>query len=576
MNEPTLAERLGGRWSISVIGHSIAVASAAVVVANLVRRDSGGLHLPAAGLALLLTTTMTATTDFVLHHTLFARRVTTPVPAWWAVTKNGASGLVLASSVWWVCTGLVNDLARPAPSMWVTFPALAVWGGSAVTVALDVWWRSARARTALLEEADRLDVAVLQQRAVADDLVRARTSAVDDVLRQLRIDLDDAARSLASAPDDQGRDVARRLAEDLRGVSQGVVRHASSDLWHEAERHLPRPTWRTILVNTLRTQPLRPLVIITVGVMPRLLWEVDELGLARGGLLTLVGVMLLCGVGWGANRAMRRWPRWHARLFVTAVIILQMGSVLAAAVKNSWLPGYVTGPDLAVQLFTGVLLILFSSGWATFWDVSRRRDQLFAERLTPAREMALMRSAVLARAARAVAYELHGGAQARLFAGALALEEAADTGDVAALNEALAGVRGVLETPLSVPRVQTSIEAAVAEAVAAWQGLCDVGVAVDGALNGDAVTVRHVVDEALVNAVRHGGARRVEVRVGAGGEGRVRIEVHNDGVSPAEGARSGLGSAMFDHVAPGRWGRQSDDRGTTLWVELEPANRVQP
>lgn len=576
MNEPTLAERLGGRWSISVIGHSIAVASAAVVVANLVRHERGGLHLPAAGLALLITTLVTATIDVVLHHTLFAGRATTPVPAWWAMTKNGAGGLAFASSVWWVCTGLVDGLARPAPSMWVTFPALALWGCSAVTVALDVWWRSARARTALLDEADRLDVAVLQQRAVVDDLVRARTTVVDDVLRQLRSDLDDAARSLASAPDDQGRHVARRLAEDLRGVSQGVVRHASSDLWHDAERHLPRPTWRTILVNTLRTQPLRPLVIITVGVMPRLFWEVGDLGLARGGLLTLVGLVMLCGVCWSANRAMRQWPRWHAHLFVTAVIILQMGSVMAAAVKNSWLPGYVTGPDLAVQLVTGVLLILFSSGWATFWDVARRRDQLFAERLTPAREMAVMRSAVLARAARSVAYQLHGGAQARLFAGALALEEAADRGDVAALNEALAGVRAVLETPLVVPRSDVDVEKAVLESVDAWRGLCEVDVTLEGSVSGDAVTVRHVVDEALVNAVRHGGARRVEVHVGVGAEGRLRIEVHNDGVSPADGARSGLGSAMFDHVAPGRWGRRSDDRGTTLWVELEPTRQAQP
>jgi len=576
VNEPTLAERLGGRWAISLAGHAFGVASGAVVVVNLVRRDTGGLHMAAAALALVITMAFTAAADVVLHHSLFARRAEHPVPVPWVLLKHASAGIALAFSVWWVANGLIDGLDQPAPSMWVTFPALTVWGGSAVTVTLDLWWRSARSRSALLAEAERLDVAVLQQQALADDLVGAHTRAVDNELRRLRLDLDGAVDTLAGPADAEGRILARRLAHDLRATSQGVVRHASSDLWHEADRHVPRVTWRMQLVNTVQTQPLRPLLIITIGVMPRLLWEVGDLGLARGGPLTLVGVAFLWGVCTFANRVMERWPRWHTTVFVGTVVVIQCGQLPAAALKNSWVPGYVTGADLAVQLVTGVLLILFCSGWATFWDLTRRRDQMFAEHMTPAREQALARSSALARAARSLAQDLHGSAQARLFASALMLEEAADQGDVAALNRALTAARHALEQPLAVPVVEHDVEAAVAQAVGAWRGLCEVDVHRDPAVvdGVDPIVVRRILDEALVNAVRHGGAERVEVTLRRLSDTRLRIEVRDDGALVTSGSRRGLGSTMFDHLAPGRWGRRSDDSGTVLWVELDGVGQV--
>jgi hypothetical protein len=553
----------------------MAVASAAVVVVNLVRRDTGSLHPAAAALALLMTTAVTATVDIVLHYTVFAHRAVVPVPVWWAWLKHAFGGVALALSVWWVSTGLVDGLVHPAPSLWLTIPALAVWGGSAVTVTLDLWWRSARSRTELLEEADRLDLAVVQQRALADEIVQTRAAAVSDAFRRLRGDLDGVVSSVTSATEGGGRQIARQLADDLRQASQGVVRHASSDLWTRAERHLPRVTWRMQLANTLRTQPFRPLVIITVGVMPRMLWEVGDLGLARGGVTTLVGTLLLLTLCSVANRAMTRWPSWHSTIFATTVILLQVGQVTAAAFKNSWIPGYVTAPDLVVQVFSGVLLILFSSGWATFWNLTQRRDDLFAERMTPAREQALARSMALAQAARSLAHDLHGGAQARLFACAMALEEAADSGDVAALNEALAGARYVLEQPLATPHVDHDLDSAVAEATRAWNGLCEVSVHRSGLAGEgfDPVAVRRVVDEGMVNAVRHGGAGRVDVEIRVADDGWLRIQMRDDGAPASMGSRRGLGSAMFDHLAPGRWGRQSDGSGTTLWLELAPVAR---
>lgn len=51
--------------------------------------------------------------------------------------------------------------------------------------------------------------------------------------------------------------------------------------------------------------------------------------------------------------------------------------------------------------------------------------------------------------------------------------------------------------------------------------------------------------------------------------------VRNDGSAVLSAAKRGLGAAIFDAMAPGRWGRRSDDRGTVVWVELEPTSQIQ-
>lgn len=570
MGEPTLAERLGGRWAISLPGHVVGLMASLLLLANLVQRQSGGVHLPAVGVAFVMVFGFTASLDLVLHHTAFAQRSLRPVPAWWAVAKHTSAGLAVAASMWWVTEVVFAELVGPPLSAWFTLPALTLWGGSAVSVVADQWWRSAHTRTTLRDEAERLDLALRHQHAVAEEIIRSRAWPVTEEIGRLRTTLDDLAPADGFRSTDDGQEALRRVAKDLRGVSQGVVRSTSSDLWKQAERHLPRVTWRMQVLNTLRTQPFRPLVLITVGLIPVMFWEVEDLGLGRGGPLTLAGIATLWGVCTLANRVMARWPRWHMTVFVITVIILQIGQVAASALKNVWVPGYVPTGNLVVQMITGVLLIIFSSGWGTFWNLTQRRDAMFAERIGPDRERVTARGMAVAAAARSLAHDLHSGVQARMFACALALEEAADTGDLAQLNEALAATRALLDSPLATPSPETDLAAAVEAATQAWAGLCEITVTdhaspVDGV---HAMTVRHVLEEGLVNAIRHGGARHVDVRLDRTAEGRVRVEVHDDGLATVTTSRRGLGSAIFDQLAPGHWGRSTDASGTLLWVEL--------
>jgi two-component sensor histidine kinase len=79
-------------------------------------------------------------------------------------------------------------------------------------------------------------------------------------------------------------------------------------------------------------------------------------------------------------------------------------------------------------------------------------------------------------------------------------------------------------------------------------------------------TLIDVVAEALTNAVRHGAARTVDVRIELEGDERLVVTVRDDGLAQPGGV-PGMGSRLLDAVAVD-WtlGRGAD--GAELRVEL--------
>jgi signal transduction histidine kinase len=78
--------------------------------------------------------------------------------------------------------------------------------------------------------------------------------------------------------------------------------------------------------------------------------------------------------------------------------------------------------------------------------------------------------------------------------------------------------------------------------------------------------VLDVVAEALTNAVRHGAARTVDVRLDPRPEGRLLVIVRDDGRASSAGA-PGMGSRLLDAVAIS-WTLAGVEHGTELRAEL--------
>jgi signal transduction histidine kinase len=183
---------------------------------------------------------------------------------------------------------------------------------------------------------------------------------------------------------------------------------------------------------------------------------------------------------------------------------------------------------------------------------------------------ALARGHRVADVTREVARELHGSVQTRLVACAMAMDKASNEGDRGALAAALAEAQQVLAVPLSVPAGATSVADEVRRKIALWGDLCDFSIDVDPGAEGavQADVVGRIVEEGLTNAVRHGSATAVEVRVEVS-DGEVLVQIADNGAGPGGGA-AGLGSAMLDQATARRWRLDHEDGFTHLraWLPV--------
>jgi len=76
-------------------------------------------------------------------------------------------------------------------------------------------------------------------------------------------------------------------------------------------------------------------------------------------------------------------------------------------------------------------------------------------------------------------------------------------------------------------------------------------------------SVVEVVHEAIVNAVRHGGASSIRVAVRSQVSDWV-VTVVDDGLGPSDHVEGGLGLSLVDAASAGRWELTRDDTGGAL------------
>lgn len=99
-----------------------------------------------------------------------------------------------------------------------------------------------------------------------------------------------------------------------------------------------------------------------------------------------------------------------------------------------------------------------------------------------------------------------------------------------------------------------------------WEGLIDVHVAVTPEVVISNMTeqgrrlVERIVEEALTNAYRHGGASRVDVHVD-GRDGRLIVRVTDNGCGPQGSLQPGLGCRLFETAATDSWSLRSGSHG---------------
>lgn len=517
----TFAQRVGGRWALSIRGFVIAVGIGVVgYTSDFSRIPARDSLLVLAGIAMALT--LTAAISVTLHRTRWSRRHIEPVPVGEFVAVNLVTGAVIATVLAVLREVFDVDVFVNTAEGFVIYPALSVWIASSVVVYLDV-----------VDQARRLRERVVDERARALRIRRGATDMVDLLRRRLDDTLGPQIDRLRSVADDP----PAHVSQEIREVVDGPVRRVSRELWQSADGLNLRIGVVGVLRFLVAHPRFRPWPIIGLTVLLPLLRRTDDPQwiVLVAAAFAAIAVYVECTL---ANRLMDRSPRSTPAVLIATLVVFVSQAVLT---DRSLQALDMPTSELSVGTIAALtpILILVTSALGSYRDLDERRALQLATFIRSDRLDAMAEARVVSEEARRLAGLLHGRVQSRLLGCAMAIEFAGD--DPAALEEAIVRTRSVLEDEWSVASqgVRT-----VDDLLAPWQGLAEIEVTGDVDSLGEADA--QVIEELVANAVRHGRARRVEVAVEHEETGRV-ITVSDDGQALGEG-RPGLGTTLMERV----------------------------
>ncbi len=577
----TALRRIGGPNAIS--GWSFALTLVVFAIATLLPTSRDQITGPGeARLAVALLATVAAFGVLVIARLTVLRPVARPPRPVTALAVFAIAGAV---------QGLALTVLRPAFDLPSIEPVLLV----ITRAAAGVLWLSIVAILVDEVRSHHERVAELVARIEALRALRERADAErdaalaalrDETLDPLRRALDQIGRRLADA-DDAGR--ARGEADRLRQLVEDEVRPASHALLaqeaaavaalaapapltarerlglavHLATASLAAPTWLAVLL---------PLVIA-------MLFALQGIGLVFAAVVSASWIVVMSGCFVAARRLLDpRLARMRLRGAAAAVLATYVGFAVVA-LANNWVWGFLS--PLGRWLEWPSLFVLP----ALWLGIALTRSAQAQREATEARLQGVVAELAAAEARRRQALRhqyqstgrlLHGEVQGTLLAIARRLEEA-DALPAGARAEAAEDAAGQLrrlgERIRGGPAEDWAVERALADVAALWGGVAVVRIDcspdllaridADPALR---TTLVDVVAEAVTNAVRHGGAEAVAVRLAEAGDGRLALEVADDGRA-AERGTPGMGSQLLDEVSPD-WSLELGADGARLRVEL--------
>ena len=544
----SFAERVGGRWAVSVRGFLITVGIGfAGAAAELVRKPRGDWFVLIAATAFSFG--VVALMAGVFHRTRWADRRVKPVPMSEVLAVNALSGLppALAFAATWYWFG-VGPSMGPVAGL-VAYPAISLWASTSVIVYLDLVDRARMLRARVVDE----HATALRIRGRSHEAVDRLTTRIDSILDPAM----DHLRKVASEVEPQD------VSAEIRDVVEGSVREVSHDLWNEADGAPSRIGAREVLGEFVRRPRFRPWPMIGIAVVLPLFGNERRAGWVTfviGGVAALV-LYVECRL---ANRALRQWTSWRVLVVMTTIAVFVTQSIVIDRVAVRWgeVPnGLGVGSVVALTL----LLVVVSSTFGSYRDLDDQRATAMAADIRADRLEAMAQAKLVSDETRRLAALLHGRVQSRLLGCAMAIEFAGD--DPVALQAAIDRTTAVLsedwhdmESPDDDRR-----NGSLVDALAPWQGLARVDVSgpveLQSSTDPDLVVV---VEELVANAIRHGAARHVRVNLESDGSTCVITVI--DGGTGGSMTRPGLGTALLERV--GSVDRRIGDDGWSVTVRL--------
>ena len=410
---------------------------------------------------------------------------------------------------------------------------------------------------------------LLQREDVAPTLSDATIAGWVGVQRSLRTTADSAREHLG--PSDVSADALRAVAQVIGDALAQEVRPISHGLWVGSSDAPPRLRATAVARAALRPWRVPMIAIVVFGVLVGL-GAINRAGVVDGVIFALyttltMGVVVVVSTALGA-----RLPHSKAigvfTVLLTPVLVVTASLLIGQGVLHA-------DEDWIGAAMTGVTASMVIAGAAFVRRVGIERDVLLDELqawIDAQGVDVLTRRTETDEWGSSLGAFVHHSVQSELTALRMQLMEAADADDAthrtSTRTDALARFDRLVS--LQPPWVQRRDGRTVVQEVAsAWSGIADVHLSlIDAGTQDQWQVAGQVVEEAVANAVRAGGARTIRVEV-VEEHGALLVDIADDGRGLGNPHGQGIGTWWLDRVAPQDWERHSSPSGTRLHVRIQ-------
>jgi signal transduction histidine kinase len=356
-----------------------------------------------------------------------------------------------------------------------------------------------------------------------------------------------------------------RTARLIREAVETKLRPLSHEMWFSPQPVLPsEQASARFLLRTLAT-PVpyrRALPLMTLLLFGNsLVWNGWPLGLvgASAAVVAVIAIVLPLTIWGGGNRLVANSVMYALLLLVpTPLAVLAFERYDSVEHREPAMIAMALGIPLAFFLGATAQTIIDDRKETIAALRARITDPLWDEHLGRLERRS---------AESAAATFLHNTVQSQLLAAAMRLERAADDDNAAGAEEALAQARRAVALA-SAPRtaaVRTPPRERLDELASAWQGIASIDLDLDTAMDASPANQIAVdaVEEAVANAVRHGHATAITVRMRTEAD-VIAVVVRDNGQATAGSGSGGVGHRWLDAATGGDWELTYSDNGTVL------------
>ena len=330
--------------------------------------------------------------------------------------------------------------------------------------------------------------------------------------------------------------------------------------------------WRKILVGSLRNNPFLVWFnssLIVVGTLFTLLNQ--KLLLSTISIVIVLQFGLIACLIYFAKRLQERMNSRGLSIIICVDLFI---TFVSWTLMNRFMDDYLfLLPQRLFLNFFWTMLVLVGTGFlSNFFSGKDGDTSLVLLAIDESRIGNLLLERELQQTKYDIARYLHGNLQSRMMALSLTLDMTKDKSSKHELDSALSIAESLLNSPFAeyVFLEDQSLKEEVSKVVSRWAGLLvvetnieDIEEKVSGHLKR---AIGAAIEEAIANALRHGFAKSVWIRIYEDTPGIV-VEVIDDGVGP-RAHDAGMGSRLYDSVATKGWSLQFRLEGTGSILEL--------